>query len=111
MLARIGSAFGIVASICHLNFFTVFPDGGNRLKPFLSSTFLDMVEEREAVLNALRKNRLLTNAMEDFLATPNPPCETALAHLRDSDLMLLVIGFKAGTASGLNGSTHAQHFQ
>jgi hypothetical protein len=67
------------------------------MKPFLSSTFLDLVEERAAVLNALRKKRLLTHAMEDFLATPNPPCETALAHLRDSDVMLLAIGFKAGT--------------
>jgi hypothetical protein len=67
------------------------------LKPFLSSTFLDLVEEREVVLKALRKKRLLTNAMEDFLATPNPPLVTALEHLRDSDLMLLVIGFKAGT--------------
>jgi len=67
------------------------------LKPFLSSTFLDLVEEREAVLEALRKKRLLTHAMEDFLATPNPPRETALARLHDSDVMLLVIGFKAGT--------------
>ncbi|MGA2571209.1 MAG: DUF4062 domain-containing protein [Terracidiphilus sp.] len=67
------------------------------MKPFLSSTFLDLVEEREAVLKALRKKRLLTHAMEDFLAVPNPPLETALAHLRDSDVMLLVIGFKAGT--------------
>jgi hypothetical protein len=35
--------------------------------------------------------------MEDFLATPNPPIDTALEHLRNSDVMLLVIGFKAGT--------------
>jgi len=67
------------------------------LKPFLSSTFLDLVEEREAVLQTLRKMRLLTHAMEDFLATPKPPRDTALEHLRDSDVMLLVIGFKAGT--------------
>lgn len=67
------------------------------MKPFLSSTFLDLVEERKAVLEALRKMRLLTHAMEDFLATPKPPRDTALEHLRDSDMMLLVIGFKAGT--------------
>ena len=67
------------------------------MKPFLSSTFLDLIEEREAVLESLRKMRLVPHAMEDFLATPNPPLVTALEHLRDSDLMLLVIGFKAGT--------------
>jgi hypothetical protein len=67
------------------------------LKPFLSSTFLDLAEERQAVLQALRKKRLLTQAMEDFLATPTPPLETALGHLRQSDVMILVIGFKAGS--------------
>jgi Domain of unknown function (DUF4062) len=77
--------------------FILFSDGGDRLRPFLSSTFLDLVEERKAVLESLRKMRLVTNAMEDFLATPNPPLVTALEHLRDSDLMLLVIGFKSGT--------------
>lgn len=77
------------------------------MNPFLSSTFLDLVEEREVVLKALRKKRLLTNAMEDFLATPNPPLVTALEHLRDADLMLLVIGFKAGTLlSDGSGSTY-----
>jgi hypothetical protein len=40
---------------------------------------------------------MLTRAMEDFLATPNTPRETALDHLRNSDVMILVIGFKAGT--------------
>lgn len=67
------------------------------MKPFLSSTFLDLVKEREVVLETLRKMRLLTHAMEDFLATPKPPRDTALEHLRNSDMMLLVIGFKAGT--------------
>lgn len=67
------------------------------MRPFLSSTFLDLIEERNAVLESLRKMRLVPHAMEDFLATPNPSLVTALEHLRDSDLMLLVIGFKAGT--------------
>ncbi len=65
--------------------------------PFLSSTLLDLVKEREAVLAALRKKRLLTRAMEDFLASPHPPSETALGHLRASNVMILVIGFKAGS--------------
>src|ERR1035438_7478362 len=87
--------------------FTLRSDGGDRLKPFLSSTFLDLVEEREAVLESLRKMRLVTHAMEDFIATPNPPLVTALEHLRDADLMLLVIGFKAGTLlSDGSGSTY-----
>ena len=35
--------------------------------------------------------------MEDFLASPHPPSETALGQLRASNVMVLVIGFKAGS--------------
>jgi hypothetical protein len=67
------------------------------MKVFLSSTFTDLVAEREAVLKALRRKRQSVLAMEDFLATPSTPLDTALQHLRDSDVMILVIGFKAGS--------------
>jgi hypothetical protein len=67
------------------------------LKVFLSSTFLDLSKEREAVLAALRRKRMATLAMEDFLATTSTPLDTALENLRDSDLMILVIGSKAGS--------------
>jgi hypothetical protein len=56
-----------------------------------------LVEEREAVLEALRKKRMSTLAMEDFLASPSTPLDTALENLRNSDVMILVIGFKAGS--------------
>jgi hypothetical protein len=67
------------------------------MKAFLSSTFLDLVEERKAVLEALQKKRTSTLAMEYFVATPITPRETALENLRNSDVMILVIGFKAGS--------------
>jgi hypothetical protein len=67
------------------------------LKAFLSSTFRDLVEERKAVLQALQKRHTSTLAMEYFVATPTTPRETALEHLRSSDVMILVIGFKAGS--------------
>lgn len=77
------------------------------MKAFLSSTFLDLVEERKAVLEALHKKRTSTLAMEYFLASPGTPRETALEHLRNSDVMILVIGFKAGTLlPGDSGSTY-----
>ena len=77
------------------------------MKVFLSSTFRDLVEEREAVLQALHKRRTSTLAMEYFVATPSTPCETAFENLRNSDVMILLIGFKAGSllADG-SGSTY-----
>jgi len=65
--------------------------------PFLSSTFTDLVKERNSVLEALRKKRMLPLAMEDFLASARTPKDSALENLRRSDLMILLIGFKAGS--------------
>ena len=45
------------------------------------------------------KSGILSLAMEDFLASPNTPLDTALKNLRDSDLMILVIGFRAGSSA------------
>ena len=67
------------------------------MKIFLSSTFRDLQAEREAVLNALQTYQQSVAAMEYFLATPETPLETALAHLRQSDVVLLVVGFYAGS--------------
>ena len=67
------------------------------MKAFLSSTFLDLIEERDAVLEALHKRQTSTLAMEYSPATPNTPLNTALENLRKSDVMILVVGFKAGT--------------
>jgi hypothetical protein len=77
------------------------------VKVFLSSTFIDLIGERDAVLEALHKKRASTLAMEYFVATPSTPLETALENLRGSDVMVLVIGFRAGTLlPGGSGSTY-----
>jgi Domain of unknown function (DUF4062) len=77
------------------------------LKVFLSSTFRDLPEEREAVLHALQKKQMSTRAMEHFLATATTPRETALEELRKCDVTILVVGFKAGSLlPGGSGSTY-----
>ena len=67
------------------------------MKVFLSSTFRDLVPEREAVLRALRRRRQIAIAMEDFLADPAVPLDTALTELRSSDVVLLILGFESGS--------------
>ena len=67
------------------------------MKVFLSSTFRDLAPEREAVLLALRRRHQAVIAMEDFLAGPAPTLKTALEHLRESDIVLLVLGFESGS--------------
>jgi Domain of unknown function (DUF4062) len=68
---------------------------------------LDLVEEREAVREALHKKGASALVMEYFVATPSAPRETALGNLRNSDMMILVIGFKAGSVlPDSSGSTY-----
>ena len=67
------------------------------MKVFLSSTFRDLVPERDVVLGVLRRRRQVAVAMEDFLAGPAPPLDTALTELRGSDLVLLILGFESGS--------------
>jgi hypothetical protein len=77
------------------------------LKVFLSSTFIDLIDERKAVLEALHRRQNSTLAMEYFPATPGTPLKTALEYLNKSDVMILVIGFRAGTLlSDGSGSTY-----
>ena len=67
------------------------------LKIFLSSTFSDLIPDREAVLEALQREKRSVLAMEYFLATAATPLETALRDVRNSDLAILVVGFRAGS--------------
>lgn len=67
------------------------------MKVFLSSTFRDLIPERQAVLEALQRKQQAVLAMENFLATSAPSVEVALTALRESDVMILVIGSKAGS--------------
>src|SRR6266481_1026296 len=67
------------------------------MKVFLSSTISGLVPEREAVLKALAAKQQSVLAMEYFLADSATPLDTALKHLRNSEVVLVVIGFKAGS--------------
>jgi hypothetical protein len=67
------------------------------VKIFLSSTFRDLVSEREAVLQALAARQQPVLAMEYFLADSSTPLETALRYLRNCDVVLVLVGFEAGS--------------
>jgi uncharacterized protein DUF4062 len=88
--------FCILFAIVHNNN-PPLPLKETEVKVFVSSTFSDLVAEREAVLNAFAAKQQSALAMEYFLATSSTPLDTALENLRNSDVVILVIGFKAGS--------------
>src|SRR5688572_19570392 len=60
----------------------------NKLTVFVCGTYRDLVEEREAVLESIRKLQYQHDSMEYFGARPNMPIETCLDEVRASDVLV-----------------------
>lgn len=66
-------------------------------KIFLCSTREDLLEERRMVLEGILRLHLQHNSMEYFGARDNPPIETCLDEVKNSDILVIVVGHKYGT--------------
>jgi len=64
---------------------------------FLCSTFDDLEQEREAVLDAILRVQQRHNAMEFFGARPGRPLDVCLEEVRKSDLLVVIVGEKYGS--------------
>jgi tetratricopeptide (TPR) repeat protein len=64
---------------------------------FVCSTFDDLEQEREGVLDAIRRVQQRHNAMEFFGARPGRPIEVCLDEVRESDLLVVIVGLKYGS--------------
>lgn len=64
---------------------------------FLCSTYSDLIDEREAVLDVIGRLQLVHHSMEFFGARPNCPLDTCLAEVRASDIVLVIVGHRYGT--------------
>jgi hypothetical protein len=67
------------------------------MKLFVSSTFRDLRPERDATIATLQRSKFLAVGMEYFASEPDSPRAVALRNLADSDVMILLIGFRAGS--------------
>lgn len=71
--------------------------GPIRYQVFVSSTYKDLVAEREAVTQAvLRMGRCLPAGMELFSASTQPPWDVIRRTLDDTDYLVLIIGNRSG---------------
>jgi hypothetical protein len=64
---------------------------------FVCSTFDDLEQEREAVLDAIRRVQSRHNAMEFFGARAGRPIDVCLEEVRKSDLLVVIVGEKYGS--------------
>ena len=75
-----------------------------RYQVFLSSTYVDLVDERQKVFNALMKMDCIPAGMELFPAADEEQFEFIKKVIDDSDYYVLIIGGRYGslTASGIS---------
>jgi len=64
---------------------------------FVCSTFSDLSQEREGVLDAIRRLKLQHDAMEFFGAHAEQPIETCLQEVRASDVLVVIVGHRYGS--------------
>lgn len=64
---------------------------------FLCSTFSDLSQEREGVLDAIRRLKLQHDSMEFFGARAEQPIETCLQEVRASDVLVVIVGHRYGS--------------
>jgi hypothetical protein len=69
----------------------------SRTVVFVCSTYRDLVDEREAVMDAILRLQLQHDSMEFFGARADRPIETSLEEVRNSDILLVIVGHKYGT--------------
>lgn len=69
----------------------------SKLSVFVCSTFSDLSEEREGVLDAIRRLQLQHDSMEFFGARTNQPIETCLEEVRRSNILVVIVGHRYGS--------------
>ncbi len=75
---------------------------------FVCSTFDDLQQEREGVLDAIRRVQHRHNAMEFFGARDEQPIETCIEEVRKSDLLVVIVGLKYGSLPPGMGISYSQ---
>ena len=75
---------------------------------FVCSTFDDLEQEREAVLDAVRRVQSRHNAMEFFGARPGRPIDVCLEEVGKSDLLVVIVELKYGSVPAGMGVSYSQ---
>lgn len=79
-----------------------------RFTVFLSSTYTDLVEHRQKVIECLQRLRTGINAMEFFCASADEPRTQCLRKLHESNLYVGIIGARYGSIDPKTGLSYTE---
>lgn len=75
---------------------------------FISSTYYDLVPEREAIWSLLQVYNVEIKGMEMFGARTSPPLDTCLNQVDDSDIFVFVVSMRYGSVDDVSGKSFTQ---
>jgi len=75
---------------------------------FISSTFLDLKEERKKVWDTLEKFDVTVKGMEQFGARKTNPLATCISEVEQSDIYVGIIGMRYGSEEQNSGKSYSQ---
>ncbi|MCV9385530.1 DUF4062 domain-containing protein [Reichenbachiella ulvae] len=75
---------------------------------FISSTFVDLKEERKEVWELLKKYDVLVRGMEQFGARKEDSLTTCITEVEQSDIYVGIIGYRLGSIDNKTGKSYTQ---
>lgn len=79
-----------------------------RLQVFISSTYLDLKEERQAAVSAILKSGHIPAGMELFTAGDRSQLEIIKRWIDESDVFMLILGGRYGSIESASGKSYTE---
>ena len=75
---------------------------------FISSTFVDLKEERKEIWELLKKYDVLVRGMEQFGARKEDSLTTCISEVEQSDIYVGIVGYRLGSIDKKTGKSYTQ---
>ncbi len=79
-----------------------------RYQVFVSSTYTDLIEERQQVTTQLLRQRCIPAGMELFTASGLPPWDVIKSAIDTTDYMILILAGRYGSSVGSDGLSYTE---
>jgi site-specific recombinase XerD len=79
-----------------------------KLQVFVSSTYLDLINERQKAVEGILRSKHIPAGMELFIPSDKTQWEIIKEWIRDSDLLILILGGRYGSIEPESGKSYTQ---